>query len=124
MEKDRKIKAGQWEHAAHGLYPDDGDTILLHIASFGQAEIWDWGLDAAGRPFERYQWCEDDFYEDSSYRKIISKEELMEIIIKEILQLEENENSEAATTMRSILERLEAGYQDKNMSTSSTVSPS
>ena len=59
---------------------DNGNTVLLRILSAGPAEVWEWGINAEKQPYEEYKWCEDDFYEDSSYIKEISLEELLKVL--------------------------------------------
>ena len=85
---------------------EEGNVVLLRAASFGPAELWEWGLDAKGRPYERYQWCEDDFYEDSSYCKTISKEELIETLEREAAYLEQNGDPAASAEMKAISTRI------------------
>ena len=43
-------------------------------------KFFEWGIDAEKHPFERYRWCENDFYEESNYEKTISIEELIKQI--------------------------------------------
>lgn len=59
---------------------NNGNTVLLRILSAGPAEVWEWGINAEKQPYEKYQWCENDFYEDSSYIKLISMEELLKVL--------------------------------------------
>jgi hypothetical protein len=56
---------------------EGGNVVLLRVLSAGPAECWEWGIDAEKRPYEKYQWCEDEFYEDSSFVKVLSTAELL-----------------------------------------------
>ncbi|MDE6780345.1 MAG: hypothetical protein K2J40_02655 [Ruminococcus sp.] len=67
----------RWVYNKPSLTPDkNGNIVLIHKVSFGPLECWEWGIDCAGKPYELYQWCENDLYEDENYTKNISCSEL------------------------------------------------
>ena len=59
-----------------------GNIVILRLSSVAPLEFWEWGINSENQPYERYQWCEDDFFEDSSFCKTISWEELLEHLRK------------------------------------------
>lgn len=65
-----------WFYNKPNLTPDkNGNTVLIHKVSFGPLECWEWGLDSNKVPYEVYEWCENDLYEDENYKKNISGSE-------------------------------------------------
>lgn len=72
-----EILIGRWFYQKPNLIPDENGTIVLIAKrSFGPLEIYEWGIDRKGKPYEMYQWCENDFFENESYIKNISHAEL------------------------------------------------
>lgn len=70
---------GRWNYIKPTYCADkDGDIVLVLQLSFGPCEWWKWGIDSQGKFFMEYRWCENDFYEDESFREEISKEALLE----------------------------------------------
>lgn len=66
-----------WFYSKPNITPDkNGNIVLIHKVSFRPLECWEWGLDSAGKPYESYQWCENDLYEETNYTKNISFSEL------------------------------------------------
>lgn len=81
MKEKEQFEIGRWHYLKPNLTPDkNGDIVLIHKASFLPLEYYEWGINQNKQAFERYQWCEEDFYEDINYCNIITKDEL----IKEI----------------------------------------
>lgn len=67
----------RWFYNKPNLTPDkNGNIVLIHKVSFGPLECWEWGLDSDKIPYEIYEWCENDLYEDENYNKSISVSEL------------------------------------------------
>ena len=67
----------RWFYNKPNLTPDkNGNIVLIHKISFGPLECWEWGLDSDKIPYETYEWCENDLYEDENYKKHISVSEL------------------------------------------------
>ena len=66
----------------------DGDIVAVSQKSFGPLEVYEWGISSDGTVYEKYQWCEDDWYSDSNYKKEIDKEKLLEKIMtmKELIR--------------------------------------
>lgn len=63
----------RWFYNKPNLTPDEnGNIVLIHKVSFGPLECWEWGIDSDNRPYEIYEWCENDLYEDENYKKYIS----------------------------------------------------
>ena len=91
------------------LKPDkDGNIVLIRFTSFGPLEYYEWGINAENQPYERYQWCEDDFYEDSNYCITISKEKLLKEIDRHIEFLSKGGFDEEATKYREIKKWVES----------------
>ena len=80
MEKET-FAVGRWRYSEPTLKSDEnGQIIIFTKSSVAPAEFFEWGIDTEKRLFERYRWCENDFYEGSDYDKTISKEELIKQI--------------------------------------------
>ncbi len=76
--ENRAATIGRWHYSEPTLEADEnGQIIVFSKSSFAPAELFEWGIDAENHPFERYRWCENDFYEETDYDKTISKEELI-----------------------------------------------
>ena len=79
--KNKTVSVGRWQYSKPSFEADEsGQTVIFSKSSVAPAEIYEWGIDADNHPFERYRWCENDFYEESNYSKTISKEELIKRI--------------------------------------------
>ena len=77
------VTIGRWHYSKPVWMPDSEEKIvLIHKSSLAPAEYFEWGIDAENQPYESYRWCEDDFYDDSNYDKMISTDELQEQIRK------------------------------------------
>lgn len=75
---DKTAAVGRWHYSEPALHAGtDGSIVVFSKASVAPAEIYEWGFDAERRPFARYRWCEDDFYEACGYDKTISAQELI-----------------------------------------------
>ena len=58
----------RWCYTMPDTAPDeDGIIVLISKKSFGPLEIYEWGLDNNHNPYERYEWLENDLYEDEKY---------------------------------------------------------
>lgn len=67
----------RWVYSQPILTPDkNGNIVIISKRSFGPLEVYEWGIDSGRKPYEMYQWCEDDFYEDENYTKSITVSEL------------------------------------------------
>lgn len=98
---------GRWHYTVTKYKSDEnGNRIIISKSSVSPAEIYEWGIDLQNQPYELYKWCEDDFYEDSCYYKVISKEELIEQIDKIILLFTENGFYDNADEYRKIRSEL------------------
>ena len=102
--KDSTIIIGRW-HYRYEKPPRDTGTdgvVILSRHSVAPAEIYKWGVDAQNRPFERYNWCEDDLYKDSSACKSITKEELLRQLEDAALLFRKNGYEAPAATLDAI----------------------
>lgn len=98
---------GRWHYLITEYNSEEnGNRIIISKSSVSPAEIYEWGIDAQNQPYELYKWCEDDFYEDSSYYKVISKEKLIEQIDKIIMLFKENGFYDNADEYRKIRSEL------------------
>ncbi len=69
----------RWFYNKPNLTPDkNGSIVLIHKVSFGPLECYEWGIDSENRPYEIYEWCENDLYENENYKKSISGSELIQ----------------------------------------------
>ena len=91
----KNVFVGNWSY----IMPDtkansNGRIVLIKKLSFGPCEVYEWGIDNNGLPYEEYKWCEDEFFKDESYFKRLTKKELTEQIENVIRLFTENELSE------------------------------
>lgn len=84
----------------------DGNIVLIHIASFAPLEYYEWGINSEKQFYECYQWCENDFFEDSNYYKIISKEEMIKELDNIISLLLKNSYTKEANEYKDIRNKL------------------
>lgn len=72
-----QLFADRWVYSPPILTPDkNGNIVIIFKASFGPLEVYEWGIDSGGKPYEMYKWCENDVYEDENYTKNITVSEL------------------------------------------------
>ena len=101
------VFVGNWSFSMPDTKPDsDGNIVLIKKVSFGPCEVYKWGLDINKLPYEQYQWCENDFFEDESYIKHITRAELLSQIRNVIRVFTEQELPEWADTYNKILDWL------------------
>lgn len=82
-----ELVVDRWLCHKPSLTPNkDGNIVMISAASFGPLEVFEWGIDSGGKPYEMYKWCENDFYADESYTKNITYAEL-EQNVSGIIQL-------------------------------------
>lgn len=73
----------RWVYPKPRLTPDkNGNIVMIEKMSFGPLEVYEWGIDSEGKPYEMYKWCEDDYYSDENYTKKIAFSELFNVIDK------------------------------------------
>ena len=106
--KDKEIKTLDRVHYSNpNLTPDkDGNIVLIHRASFAPLEYYEWGINFEKQFYECYHWCEDDFFEDSSYYKIISKEEMIKELDNLIAFLSEKGFTEEVSKYKDIKKQI------------------
>ncbi len=100
MIKTRQTRAGQrveevaierWYYIKPDLVPNkDGNIILISKKSFGPLEVYEWGIDSDKNAYERYQWLENEFFEDTSYCITIERERLLKQIYSVISLFRDN----------------------------------
>ena len=74
---DAPVHMGEWFYSLPETTPNkDGNIVLIKKVCFGPLEVYEWGINSDNSPYEMYQWCENEFLEDTSYNKTISWEEL------------------------------------------------
>lgn len=72
-----ELFADRWVYHKPRLALDkNGNIVVIHKASFGPLEVFEWGIDCSGKPYEMYKWCENELYVDENGTKDISFEEL------------------------------------------------
>lgn len=58
----------------------EDNLVFVSKYSFGPVETFEWGIDPNGAPYEKYEWLENDFFEDESYERAISMEQLTAVV--------------------------------------------
>lgn len=72
-----QLFVNRWVYSPPILTPDkNGNIVIIFKASFGPLEVYEWGIDSGGKPYEMYKWCENDVYEGENYTKNITVSEL------------------------------------------------
>ena len=72
------VNIDRWFYNTPNVKPDEkGDIILLFQYCMGPLEWWKWSIDAQEKFWMEYRWCEDDFYEETSFREEISKDDMI-----------------------------------------------
>ena len=56
----KNVFVGNWSY----IMPDtkansNGRIVLIKKLSFGPCEVYEWGIDNNGLPYEEYKWCEN-----------------------------------------------------------------
>ena len=108
----KNVFVGNWSY----IMPDTKANsnvriVLIKKLSFGPCEVYEWGIDNNGLPYEEYKWCENDFFKDESYFKHLTKKELTEQIENVIRLFTENELSEWVNVYYKILNWLNSSLQ-------------
>ncbi|RKM54141.1 hypothetical protein D6853_14480 [Butyrivibrio sp. X503] len=86
------IRNGRWYYSLPKTSPDsNGNIVLIMQSSVGPVEVFECGLDSDMKPYESYEWLENDFFADDNYCKEISEEELFHHI-KKLMELFESNN--------------------------------
>ena len=81
--ENKVVTVGRWSYSEPAQTSDEnGQLVIFSKSSVAPAEIFEWGIDAENHPFERYRWCENDFYEECNYDKTISIEEVNYSVIE------------------------------------------
>ena len=76
-----KLYIDRWYYDQPSAQPDaEGRIVVISKKSIAPLEVYQWGLTADHKCYEKYSWCENDFFSDSYYEKEISKEALIEQI--------------------------------------------
>ncbi len=72
-----QLHIDRWFYSGPQLNADsEGNVSIIKKMSVGPCEYFEWGITLDGLYYEKYEWCEDDWFKDSSYVKIIEKNEL------------------------------------------------
>ena len=109
----RIVTIGRWHYLLPDLRPNqDGNIVIIHKSSVAPAEIYEWGIDAEKHAYERYRWCEDDFYEDSNYCNSISIKELVEEIDRVMDLFVKNNFVDFANEYQNIKSKITAGVNE------------
>lgn len=71
----------KWAYSiAHVPPASDGKVVLYSMTCIGPLQCDEYGIDEKGKPYYRYEWIENDFFEDDNETKNISEEELISVI--------------------------------------------
>ncbi len=88
MNDEKKVISGQlfidrWIYSKPESKPNkDGKIVVISMKSCGPLEVYEWGIASDRTFYEKYVWCENDLFEDTSYERKISKESFLEQIEK------------------------------------------
>ena len=76
----KTIVIDRWHYPARPdtTADENGDVVVIRQTSFAPAEVFEYGIGPDNRAFARYQWRENDFYEENNERNEISHDELRE----------------------------------------------
>ena len=80
-----QLIVGRWFYSRPSMRVDkrgNYTTVAIKMLSFGPAEVYEWGITPEKTFYEKYEWCENDFFADDNYEKEISKEEFIAQIEK------------------------------------------
>ena len=73
------VFVGPWNYIKPNMIPnEDGEIELVLQLCFGPCEWWKWSMDKQGKFWMEYRWCENDLYEDESFREECSQEKMIE----------------------------------------------
>lgn len=105
--KDNSVFIEHWCYTKPDFVPNqNGNIVIIQRVSFGPLEVYEWGIGFNNIPYERYEWIENDFYEDENYRRNITREELFHQILSVVSLFKENGLSEWVTIYEKILDGL------------------
>ena len=114
--REKTIVIGRWHYAEPSPYAGAGEeAVILSKHSVAPAEIYEWGVDAGKQPFERYAWCEDDLYADSSYCKAVSKAELLRRLENAAGLFRANGYGEPAAELERIITQITTDLQSRDV---------
>jgi len=92
--ENKVVTVGRWSYSEPAQTSDEnGQLVIFSKSSVAPAEIFEWGIDAEKHPFERYRWCENDFYEESNYEKTILKKHSFDTVSKQYDMIKAKINS-------------------------------
>ena len=112
--KNNYVSIGRWNYEKPDLSPNkEGNIVLISKKSVGPLELFEWGLDHNNIPYELYQWLENDFFDDSSFCRTITKEELLKQIDIVISLFGKNGLSDWVDLYGAIIDRLNSGLSFK-----------
>lgn len=89
-----------------GTKKQDGMTPLIQRVSFAPAERFEWGIDQNQRPYEKYEWCESDFFEETGYCHTISEEDFQKELTLAAALFEKAGRTEEAERCREYMHSL------------------
>ncbi len=85
----QRCTLGRWHYNEPCLCKNkQGNVIIINKSSFGPLETYEYGIDIHNKPYVKYQWQEDDYFDDTNYCKNISMDELIIQIDKLLYELD------------------------------------
>ena len=106
--KRRDVFVGRWNYKMPDTKPDEkGQIVLISECCFGPLETFRYGIDAEGRPFEEYEWLENDLYADENGIRNIPKSELMKKLRNMIDMFSKQGMTEWADAYKEILDHFD-----------------
>ncbi len=107
---EKSVYMNRWLYDKPDLVPNkDGDIVLISKKSFGPLEAFEWGIDRNNIPYESYEWLENEWLEDTSYRKNITNQELINILNSEIKNFSDNGLSEWVCIFYGVIDKINSG---------------
>ncbi len=71
----------RWHYSiAHVPPASSGKIVLYSMACIGPLQCDEYGIDEDGRLYYRYEWIENDLYEDDNMTRSISEDSLIKVI--------------------------------------------
>ncbi len=111
---EKPVFINRWLYHKPDLVPNkEGNIVLISKKSFGPLEIFEMGIDSNNIPYECYEWLENDWFEDFSYRKNITNQDLINVINLELKIFNDNGLSEWSCIINGVIDRLNSADTER-----------
>ena len=110
----------KWHYSIANVTPaSDGKIVLVSQDCFGPLQCEEYGIDAEGRPYYRYEWIENDLFEDDNMTQNITEDKLISVIENKCSYFKNGSFPEAALAVSAceeILAWLKEKYRKREVS--------